>query len=130
MKRIDRYMSSETGLYIYDKTIATEINAHSQLQIHRRRIRINTPFYFSNFRFVVSMAYYGVLLNVVNLGGDFYLNLLLLTLMEYPAKTLALVLLDRVGRKKVYIAYMLLGGAMCVGTKYPVEQKNECKYCV
>ena len=78
----------------------------------------------------MSMAYYGVLLNVGNLGGDFYLNLFLITIAGYPGKVSVLFLLDRIGRKKVYVAYMLLGGIMCIGTIYPVVQKHECKYFV
>ena len=80
------------------------------------------------FRFVVSLAFYGVILNVGNLGGDFYLNLFLLTIIDYPVKFLTLLLLNRIGRKKVYVAYMLLGGIMCMGTIYPVVQKHECKF--
>ena len=78
-------------------------------------------------RFIVSMAYYGVILNVDNLGGDFFLNLFLLIIVEYPAKILTIALLDRVGRKKMYIAYMLLGGIACMGTIYPVVDKGECR---
>lgn len=77
------------------------------------------------FKFVVSMASYGVILNVGNLGGDFYFNLFLLIIGEYPAKFIALALLDRIGRKKVYIGFMLLGGIACVGTIYPVVDKGE-----
>ena len=80
------------------------------------------------FRFVVSLTYYGVILNVGNVGGDFYLNLFLLTIIDYPVKFLTLLLLNRIGRKKVYVAYMLLGGIMCMGTIYPVVQKHECKF--
>ena len=75
--------------------------------------------------FIVSMAYYGVIVNVGNLGGDLCLNLSLLTLMEYSAKFSTVLLLDRIGRKKVLVAYMLLGGIMCIGTIYPVVQIGE-----
>lgn len=75
--------------------------------------------------FVVSMAYYGVILNVGNIGGDFYLNLVLLTIIEYPVKISTLFILNRLGRKKVYVAYMLVGGIMCIGTIYPVVKKHE-----
>ena len=74
------------------------------------------------------MAYYGVILNVGNLGGDFYFNLLLITLVEYPAKFITIAVVNKLGRKKLYIAYMLLGGIACIGTIYPVIQKDECKF--
>ena len=73
------------------------------------------------------MAYYGVILNVGNIGGDFYFNLVLLTIIEYPVKISTLFMLNRLGRKRVYVAYMLVGGIMCIGTIYPVVQKHECK---
>ena len=71
------------------------------------------------------MAFYGVLLNVGNLGGDFYLNLVLITAVEYPAKVITIFLLKKLGRKSVYIGCMLLGGITCVATIYPVVEKNE-----
>ena len=73
------------------------------------------------------MAYYGVILNVGNLGGDFYLNLFLLTIVEYPGKLLTIALLDRLGRKKMYIGFMFIGGIACIGTIYPVVANGECK---
>ena len=73
------------------------------------------------------MAYYGVILNVGNLGGDFYVNLLLITLVEYPAKFFTIAVVNKFGRKKLYIAYMLLGGIACILTIYPVMRKDECK---
>lgn len=75
--------------------------------------------------FIVSMSYYGVILNVGNLGGNFYLNLFLITAVEYPAKFLTIALLDKLGRKRMYIGYMLLGGIACLGTIYPVVQNDE-----
>ena len=74
------------------------------------------------------MSYYGVILNVGNLGDNFYLNLFLITVVEYPAKFLTIALLDKLGRKRMYIGYMLLGGIACLGTIYPVVQNDECKY--
>ena len=34
-------------------------------------------------------------------------------------------LLNRLGRKKLYIGYMLIGGIACIGTIYPVVQSAE-----
>ena len=72
----------------------------------------------------MSMAYYGVILNVGNLGGDLYLNLFLITIVEYPGRLISIALLNRIGRKKCYIGFMLLGGIACIGTIYPVVQKE------
>ena len=76
------------------------------------------------------MSFYGVLLNVGNLGGDFYLNLFLISVVDNPSRFITLALLNRIGRKKLYIGYMLLGGLCCVGTIYPVVQKTECMYTI
>ena len=74
------------------------------------------------------MGYYGVILNVGNLGGDFYLNLFLVMVVEYPAKLFSITLMDRIGRKRLYIGYMVIGGIACMGTIYPVLMKTECEY--
>ena len=70
------------------------------------------------------MAYYGIILNVGNLGGDFYLNLFLLQAIEYPGILISLALLNRFGRKRVYIGNMLLSGIVCIGTIYPVIEND------
>ena len=72
----------------------------------------------------MSMAYYGVILNVGHLGDNFYLNLGLMAVVEYPGKLFSLFLLTKFGRKPVYIGYMLIGGLLCVGTIYPVIDKD------
>lgn len=69
---------------------------------------------------VVSMVYYGLSLNSGSLAGDFYLNFFLTGLVEFPAYTLCLVLLDRVGRKKLHCACMVLGGLACICTIFTV----------
>ncbi|XP_060081317.1 organic cation transporter protein-like [Ylistrum balloti] len=77
---------------------------------------------------IVSMIYYGLSLNAGNLGGDFYLNLFLSGLVEIPANTMVLVLLDRAGRKKVYCLSMILGGCACASTIIPIligEKENQ-----
>lgn len=76
------------------------------------------------------MSYYGVVLNTANLGGDLYLNFVLLTVVEYPGKLLTMLLLDRVGRKVLYIGFLVVGGIACIATIWPiaVESDGIC-YC-
>ncbi|XP_033740181.1 organic cation transporter protein-like [Pecten maximus] len=74
---------------------------------------------------VVSMVYYGLSLNTGNLGGDFYVNFLLSGLVEFPAYTLCLVLLDRVGRRILHAACMILGGVACIVTLFPMIYADE-----
>ena len=58
---------------------------------------------FSNFRFVDSIGYYGLALNVGNLVRDLYINNFVGRLVELPAYLLLFICL-KVGRKWPYIA--------------------------
>lgn len=58
----------------------------------------------------VIMAYFGFSLNAANLSGDFYLNHLIAGLVEFPANAVAIFLLDRIGRKRLFMLAMTLGG--------------------
>ncbi|XP_063405037.1 organic cation transporter protein-like [Mytilus trossulus] len=77
------------------------------------------------FRLVVSMGYYGLSLNTGNLSGDFYLNFFLSGLVEFPAYTLCLVLLDRVGRKKLHVCCFVGGGLACICTIFTMLYADE-----
>ncbi|OWF37562.1 Organic cation transporter protein [Mizuhopecten yessoensis] len=59
---------------------------------------------------IISIIYFGFSLNAANLSGNFYLNHLLASLVEFPANAVAFVLLDRIGRKKLFILGMVIGG--------------------
>jgi len=78
-------------------------------------------------RFVVSMAYYGLSLNVDNLAGDFYLNFFLTGLVDFPAYTLCILLMDRVGRKKLYLVTMVIGGIALICTIFTTLYASESK---
>ncbi|CAC5395440.1 SLC22A4_5 [Mytilus coruscus] len=69
---------------------------------------------------VVSLMYYGVTMNVGNMGGDFYLNFFLLALIEFPAYSICIYLVDKIGRKKLHCGCMLLGGFACASTIFTV----------
>ncbi|XP_041351234.1 organic cation transporter protein-like [Gigantopelta aegis] len=69
---------------------------------------------------VVSMVYYGLGLNVGNLGGDVFLNFTIANIVELVSYFLCIALLDRVGRKLLHCGSMLLGGVACVATLFPV----------
>ncbi|KAK6169539.1 hypothetical protein SNE40_020577 [Patella caerulea] len=74
---------------------------------------------------VVSMVYYGLGLNVGNLGGDIYLNFTAANIVETAAYVLCLILLDRWGRKALHCTSMLLGGIACILTIFPVLYLDE-----
>ncbi|OWF42777.1 organic cation transporter protein-like [Mizuhopecten yessoensis] len=70
--------------------------------------------------FAVGMTYYGVFLHAENLGGNFYLAIFLLSVIELPVLFLNLYLLNRFGRRRVHCFMMLMGGLACICTIFPV----------
>ncbi|KAL5972849.1 Organic cation/carnitine transporter 4 [Asimina triloba] len=63
--------------------------------------------------FLTSVVYYGLSLNVVNLGTNLYVNVALNALAEMPAFALTAWLLDVFGRKPLTIGTMWFSGAFC-----------------
>ncbi|XP_014790537.2 organic cation transporter protein [Octopus bimaculoides] len=69
---------------------------------------------------IVSMVYYGLTLNVDKLYGNLYMNFFLNSVVEFPAYILCILLLNRVGRRKLYSSLMILAGVMCIAGIFPV----------
>jgi len=69
---------------------------------------------------VCAMVFYGLSLNAGKLAGDIYVNFELMGLMEMAAYGLCLLLLNRVGRKPMQIACMVVGGGACLSTIFVV----------
>ena len=59
---------------------------------------------------VNSMVYYGLALNVKNLGGNLYINFTLASLIDLPSCFAAQFLLSRIGRR-LSLFFLLLGGS-------------------
>ena len=59
------------------------------------------------------------MLNTEHLSGDIYLNYFFGALVEIPAYIICILLLNRVGRKKLYIVFMLIGGLAGILTVFP-----------
>ncbi|XP_046326538.2 organic cation transporter protein-like [Haliotis rufescens] len=75
---------------------------------------------------VVSMVYYGLSLNSDNLGaGSLHLNFLLVGLVELPACGLVVMLLNKVGRKVMHCASMLVGGVSCILTIFTIMYADQ-----
>ena len=72
--------------------------------------------------------YFGVTMNVGNMGGDFYLNFFLLAMVEFPAYSACIYLVDKIGRKKLHCACMLIGGIACLSTIFTVSFGGEGVY--
>ncbi|KAL8589919.1 hypothetical protein ACOMHN_024006 [Nucella lapillus] len=68
----------------------------------------------------ISTTYYGLSLNVTNLGGDLRLNFFFSNLVSLVGTCSAWYLLDRLGRKSTHCASMILSGVSCLATIFSV----------
>ncbi|KAG8386220.1 hypothetical protein BUALT_Bualt03G0126300 [Buddleja alternifolia] len=64
--------------------------------------------------FFCSIVYYGLSLNVVNLGTNLHLNVFLNAVAEMPAFLLTALLLDRFGRKPLTVGTQWFSAAFCL----------------
>ncbi|XP_048240247.1 organic cation transporter protein-like [Haliotis rufescens] len=69
---------------------------------------------------VCSLGYFGLGLNVASLGGSVYANSLIAGATEFVSIIVCILLLDRIGRKSLHCAAMILGGICCTATILPV----------
>lgn len=67
-----------------------------------------------DFRFVNSLVYYGLSLNVTNFGLDIYLTQLAFGAVEIPGRLGCIFLLQCFGRKKTQVVLLLLSGLVCL----------------
>lgn len=69
---------------------------------------------------IVSMTYYGVIMNSGNLAGNFYFNFFLMALAEIPGLLIGIFILDKIGRRYANSGSMCLGGFACICTIFTV----------
>lgn len=74
----------------------------------------------THLRFVVALVFLGLSWNVNNLAGDVFLNFFLTSIAEIVGFLLCIPLLDRVGRKPVYVVSLFTGGFALLLTMVPV----------
>lgn len=74
--------------------------------------------------FVNSLVYYGLSLNVKNLGGNMYVNFVLAGLVEIPSYLLTVVLLNWSGRRKSLFYFMMGAAGSCWTCMKLQEQEN------
>ncbi|TRY79719.1 hypothetical protein TCAL_01982 [Tigriopus californicus] len=67
---------------------------------------------------VATMAFYGLSLNSVNLGGDIYVNFILSALIEIPSYIFVVLVMDGFGRKTILIFCQILAGATCIAAGF------------
>ena len=75
----------------------------------------------------MSFVYFGLMLNTEHLSGNIFLNFFFGALVEIPAYIICILLLNRVGRKKLYIAFMTTGGICDFLTIFPTIYASEGK---
>ena len=90
----------------------------------KRSLLTNSTFYkiFSFFRFVITLAYYGLALNSDFLASKYGIHLyfFLQMLVDIPGCLAALFLMDKIGRKTVMIGAMLLGCVACIACVFTI----------
>ncbi|CAH1778274.1 unnamed protein product [Owenia fusiformis] len=115
------------GAAINDKNLESlETSLPPQTKSGRKCIGVNVLQLFSSLSmaalsfnvwfnwFVNAFVYYGLAFNTSNLGGSPYINFFISGCVEIPAYTVSVLLLDRVGRKRLLIAFMIMGGLACI----------------
>lgn len=74
--------------------------------------------------FVNSHVYYGLSLNVKNLGGNMYVNFVLAGLVEIPSYLLTVFLLNWSGRRKSLFYFMMGAASSCWACMKLQQQEN------
>lgn len=67
---------------------------------------------------VITLCYYGLTMNSVNLAGDIFVNTLLGVLIEAPGYLIAMLTMDRFGRKPILVLCQLVAGCACIGAGF------------
>ena len=67
-------------------------------------------------RCTVSLTYYGLSLNSVNLGGNEYLSFTLSGLIEIPSYVFCVLTVDRLGRRNIVAGLFILSGVSLLST--------------
>lgn len=80
-----------------------------------KRMRNNTFCLFIIW-FSVYLVYYGLVLNIGNIGGDLYVNSMLSGIVEIPAIAVSILFLVKLGRKWPLCLTLILSGVACLAT--------------
>lgn len=77
--------------------------------------------------FVNALVYYGVFLSAPAIGGSFYLNFFLTSLIELPAIPVGVWVFNRFGRKKSIVACLILAALSSFGSALIEGEGNSSK---
>ena len=87
-----------------------DIMKHPTLRIHVMIMYFNW--------FTTAFIMYGLALSWQNLTGGLFLNFIIGTILDFPAKTLAMLLVQNVGRKYPYLCGSTITGVMFLLTLF------------
>uniref|UniRef100_G1NNB6 Solute carrier family 22 member 15 n=1 Tax=Meleagris gallopavo TaxID=9103 RepID=G1NNB6_MELGA len=106
--------------------------AGSFLDLFRYRILLGRTLIMMFTWFVCSLVYYGLTLNVGDLGGNIYANLALSGLIEIPAYPICIYLINQkwFGRKRTLSAFLFLGGLACLIVMFLPKKKDTGVFAV
>ena len=92
-----------------------DIMKHSTLRLHLIIMYFNW--------FTTAFIMYGLALSWQNLTGGLFLNFIIGTILDFPAKTLAMILTLKVGRKYPYMCGSITTGVMFLLTLFIERDK-------
>lgn len=78
----------------------------------------------------MNLAYYGITMNVGKLGGDVYVNMAISTTAGFLGEVVCLFASYKIGRNRLYMGYMIVGGIGCLLTLVPSLYGKKCKYMI
>lgn len=73
---------------------------------------------------LTAVVYYGINLNVVNLGTNLYVGVFLNAVIEWPAFAITAVLLERFGRRSMLASAMMLSGLCCLAGSFLFTERS------
>ncbi|XP_063709471.1 organic cation transporter protein-like [Culicoides brevitarsis] len=75
-----------------------------------------------------TFVYYGLSLNAVSLAGNKYFNFTFSNIIEIPAHLLALLLVNKIGRRWSMCGALVLAGLSCVATEFVSTDETQLRF--
>ncbi|XP_055626421.1 organic cation transporter protein [Toxorhynchites rutilus septentrionalis] len=109
------YLSKDKSNYAVEATPKTSAGLSDLFKTpNLRKMTLNVCLcWFAN-----SITYYGLSLSSGKLGGNPYLILFLMALVEMPSYLAIILLLDKLGRRSITSTLMIVGGICCIVAAY------------
>lgn len=69
----------------------------------------------------VFLGYYGISMSSTSLGGDVFVSFILTALIEIPSYIFCILVMDRWGRKPIFVSSLLLTGIAAIPAAFMEE---------